>query len=231
MCQPGGDDAIPALCRYEVDGRKYLHAVKWSNHQRVSHPRDSRIPACPHHSSSGDPPEPFTKTAGTVPDGLWNGSGPGVRARVAPADQGREQGSGKGNPTTSGADAPRQSAATCEPDEPQPPDTTQAIVGEWIDRCPKRPPETVIGQVGKHVKALLAEGQDPDDLRRGLAAWMSKGLHPSALPSVVNEVMNGARASPRPSTADQAVVDAQALKQRYRNHPTNQRRITAGGAT
>lgn len=38
---------------------------------------------------------------------------------------------------------------------------------------------------------MLAEGIDPDDVRRGLAAWMTKGLHPSTLPSVVNEVMNG----------------------------------------
>lgn len=69
-------------------------------------------------------------------------------------------------------------------------DTAGTLISEWIDHCPKRPPGTVIGQVGKHLKTMLAEGIDPDDLRRGLAAWHAKGLHPSTLPSVVNETMN-----------------------------------------
>jgi hypothetical protein len=48
------DDDTPPLCRYEVQGRHYLHAVKWTNHQRVSHPQDSRIPACPIHDRNGN---------------------------------------------------------------------------------------------------------------------------------------------------------------------------------
>lgn len=72
------------------------------------------------------------------------------------------------------------------PDEP----TAQVILGEYLDRCAKRPPGAVVGQLGKIIKVLLAEDIDPDDIRRGLAAWMAKGLHPSTLPSVVNEVMN-----------------------------------------
>lgn len=68
--------------------------------------------------------------------------------------------------------------------------TAQTIVAEWLERTPKRPPGTVIGQVARSVDVMLGEGIDPDDLRRGLGAWMAKGLHPSTLPSVVNEVMN-----------------------------------------
>lgn len=87
--------------------------------------------------------------------------------------------------------------------------TAQTIVGEWIDRCAKRPPGRVIGQVAKYVREMLAEDIDPDDIRRGTAAWMVKGLHPAALPSVVNEVMNrGPAAAARPSTTDQRVADA-----------------------
>lgn len=38
---------------------------------------------------------------------------------------------------------------------------------------------------------MLEEGIDPDDVRSGLLEWARKGkLHPSTLPSVVNEVMN-----------------------------------------
>lgn len=52
-----GDDEIPALCRYEVGSRRYLHAIKWTSHQRVSHPYDTGIPPCPIHSDSGGDPE------------------------------------------------------------------------------------------------------------------------------------------------------------------------------
>lgn len=52
--KPEDDDELPALCRYEVRRRHYLHAVKWTEHQRVSHPQDSRIPPCPIHEQEQD---------------------------------------------------------------------------------------------------------------------------------------------------------------------------------
>jgi hypothetical protein len=90
--------------------------------------------------------------------------------------------------------------------------TAQTLVGEWLERCAKRPPGQVIGIVSKQIKEMLAEGIDPDDIRRGIATWMLKPLHPSTLASVVNEVMNVApgslaRASPgaRPTGTDATV--------------------------
>ena len=71
-----------------------------------------------------------------------------------------------------------------------PPITAQTLVATWIDHCRARPPSNVIGQIAKHCAALLAEGIDPDAIEAGLAAWHAKGLHPSTLPSVVNEVLN-----------------------------------------
>jgi hypothetical protein len=82
-------------------------------------------------------------------------------------------------PPTAGAAAP-----------PPDPATAQTLVGEWIDSRRKRPPGPVIGQTSKVIKAMLEEGIDPDDIRAGIRTWADKGLHPSALPSVVNEVMN-----------------------------------------
>jgi hypothetical protein len=74
----------------------------------------------------------------------------------------------------------------------------------------------VIGQIARHVKAMLAEGIDPADLRRGLAAWHGKNLHPSTLPSVVNEVMNGSRTTaPKQSTTDLKVATGLALAEKY----------------
>jgi hypothetical protein len=79
--------------------------------------------------------------------------------------------------------------------------TAQTLVAEWIDNCRAKPPGRVIGQVAKQLRELLDEGIPPGAVRQGLAEWHRKGLHPSTLPSVVNELMNAgdsaARASPR----------------------------------
>ncbi|MGW5408976.1 hypothetical protein [Streptomyces spiralis] len=91
-------------------------------------------------------------------------------------------------------------------DEAQPaePDaiTAQTIVGEWLERCASRPPSRVIGQMAKEIRVLLDEDHvHPDWIRRGIAQWMRRGLHPATLASVVNEVMNTAAgpAAPQPS--------------------------------
>lgn len=45
----GAPDREPPLCRYEVDGAKYIHAVNWSHHQRPNRPSPSMHPPCPTH--------------------------------------------------------------------------------------------------------------------------------------------------------------------------------------
>lgn len=67
----------------------------------------------------------------------------------------------------------------------------RGVVAEWLDRCAERPPKAVVGQVAKTVKAMLDEGITVEHVRQALPLWMTKGLHPSALPSIVNSVMNG----------------------------------------
>lgn len=54
-------DQIEAVCHYEVDGKKYVHAPNWELHQRVSRPTPSRIPHCPLHESSMNPIEDSLK--------------------------------------------------------------------------------------------------------------------------------------------------------------------------
>jgi hypothetical protein len=53
----------PVICRYETAGQTFLHAIKWTSHQRPSHPTDSRIPPCPIH-------EPHARNSGTPPERL-----------------------------------------------------------------------------------------------------------------------------------------------------------------
>lgn len=51
------EDDEPPLCRYEIDGTSYLHAVKWHNHQKINRAQASRIPPCPltHKDAKPDP--------------------------------------------------------------------------------------------------------------------------------------------------------------------------------
>jgi hypothetical protein len=67
---------------------------------------------------------------------------------------------------------------------------TATITDEWLQRCHRRPPTTVIRQVEAEVHMLVADAIPDDDIRRGLAAWMVKGYAPGAIPSFVNQVMN-----------------------------------------
>lgn len=40
------EDDEPSLCRYEIDGIGYLHAPRWSDHQRINKPQKSEVPSC-----------------------------------------------------------------------------------------------------------------------------------------------------------------------------------------
>lgn len=64
-CYPLDDDVSPqmmadwldqyqaagSICRYEFDGKKYLHVLNWADHQKPQHPSKARIVPCPHHET------------------------------------------------------------------------------------------------------------------------------------------------------------------------------------
>jgi len=57
------DGQKPSVCRYEVGGRRFLHAVSWTDHQRPQHPKDSRIPPCPRdHDTHAERSSPDAST-------------------------------------------------------------------------------------------------------------------------------------------------------------------------
>ncbi|MFI1358147.1 hypothetical protein ACH4TV_31875 [Streptomyces sp. NPDC020898] len=70
--------------------------------------------------------------------------------------------------------------------------SAKELVAEYIRNCPRRPPEDVLGLLGRKIKVLLDERFDPEDIRAALERLRAKGLHPSVLPSLVNEVVNAA---------------------------------------
>lgn len=123
--------------------------------------RDESAPRADLSAPAADQPKSGAEPSATI-----------VALQVA---SGREQGV---PPTAGSADAPRADV------------TAQQLIGEYVTGCAKRPPRQVLGHLGKHIAAMLAEGIDSDDVRRGLTAWHAKGLHPSTLPSVVHQVMN-----------------------------------------
>ncbi|GAA3828253.1 hypothetical protein ACFS5L_02505 [Streptomyces phyllanthi] len=86
-----------------------------------------------------------------------------------------------------------------------PPDTVSArtLIGEYIASCPCRPPERFLGHLGREINLLLGEGIEPAHLRAALDRLRAKGLNPSTLASVVNEVMNADPAGARRSGAYQ----------------------------
>ncbi|MEE1786942.1 hypothetical protein PUR71_29155 [Streptomyces sp. SP17BM10] len=64
------------------------------------------------------------------------------------------------------------------------------LVGEYVASCAQRPPGSVLGHLGKVVKALLDEGIAVEHVRAGLRRFAEIQGHPSRLPSLVNDAMN-----------------------------------------
>jgi hypothetical protein len=44
------DEAL-AICRYAVNGYDLLHVVNWTEHQKINHPTESKLPPCRHHEA------------------------------------------------------------------------------------------------------------------------------------------------------------------------------------
>lgn len=101
-------------------------------------------------------------------------------------------------------------------------DHARRLIDDYAATCKARPSATVRRRLGPGVDELLAEGW-PDHLIAGaLAFWRDKGLDPKTFPSVANEFANRNPTGPgssKPSTTDQRVAAAQALKDLYPDSP------------
>lgn len=125
---------IGCICRYEVDGKTYLHAPGWEDHQRVSHPTASKLPRC-----SGHDPDPFVKP----PEDFVKPPEP-----LRPEGKGKEQGKeGKGT---------RERATSSDPlfDEfwaayPRKTDKGNARKA-WVKAVKKREPQAIIAAAASY---------------------------------------------------------------------------------
>ena len=82
-------------------------------------------------------------------------------------------------------------------DEAPKPVTAQTILKAWIDWRRSAPNSRVLGQVSKTIKALLEEGIGREDIEAGLAEMTRRELHPSTLPSLVDNAVTSRTAHQR----------------------------------
>lgn len=74
---------VGCICRYEVNGRYYLHMPNWQ-HQVINRPSPSKLPACPQHPVENPVDERSVRTHGRLTE------------RSRQERKGKEQGTGKG---------------------------------------------------------------------------------------------------------------------------------------
>ncbi|MDI3402849.1 hypothetical protein [Streptomyces cavernicola] len=191
-------EAAGLICRYGgEDGKRYLHIVTWSKHQKINRPSGSRHPACPHHQGRR-PTGPSAPVRGGVREGSggrressvshdFAGQG-GFRepSPQAPEDVVKPHGPDLGPRTMDLGSTPSGGASAPAPDTT----SAQHLIAEYVTACPHRPPNDFLGHLGREVNKLVGEGIDVDHLRAGLALHRAKGAHPSVLPSMVHEAMN-----------------------------------------
>ncbi|MGW1295894.1 hypothetical protein [Streptomyces sp. NPDC002533] len=228
------------ICRYTgCDGRRYLHIVTWSQHQKIDKPSQSRLPSCPqHHRADRCGPckgtctkqaeEPHTSSRGLAESSPNGPRALDLPARPAATPRGHagQVPAGQQEALDGTADAPcrtdlesagQERLAEGSPNlrrslgEPSAPGSrildpgssiptgrqapvaalsANQLVGEYVAACDERPPNDVIGHLGRITKKLLGEGIAPEHVRAGLRNFAANPKHPSVLTSMVNEAMN-----------------------------------------
>lgn len=129
------------LCRFEVDGREYVHAPKWSEHQKVNRPTKSKYPPCPAHENG---------PSGRVlsgHDGLTEGSVShhGAVTDGSLGEGNREQGSGKSS--SADADGAFTEFWSIYPRKVSKPDAQRA----WAKAIKRADPELIIAGLRRHL--------------------------------------------------------------------------------
>lgn len=228
------------ICRYTgCDGRRYLHIVTWSEHQKIDKPSQSRLPSCPQHraadrcgpckgtctkrtEASPTPTRGLAETSPNTPRALDLPAQP-APTPPAPRSEGptAQQDALVGLAGTPDRPGAKTAGQTTFPEaSPKPPRnlgeasapgsrildpgssfptgrtapaatvSANDLIGEYVAACDERPPNDVIGHLGRIAKKLLGEGIAPEHVRAGLRRFAEIHGHPSRLPSLVNDAMN-----------------------------------------
>ncbi|SDN06060.1 hypothetical protein [Actinacidiphila guanduensis] len=231
--------AADLICRYEGDdGKQYLHIVTWQRHQKINRPSGLRAPVCPRHEAAGssepsrrdqrvlreesvsphgglaeDSQQTHERSLNRGPAGQVGFNEPSPRAHGGLSEssmspQGPDLGPrilDLGSIPSGGASAPA----------PSPTVSAKQLIGEYVAACAHRPPEKVLGHLGREVHQLLGEDIAADHIRAGLDRLRAKGLSPSVLPSLVNEAMNATPAGANPRTPHRAWTNPADVEDAY----------------
>jgi hypothetical protein len=196
-------DEPPPLCRYEVHGRRFLHATKWADHQRPQHPGMPKHPPCSrdhlmngsgmsHETLSGDPSLPGDNfpARNDASERQQPESGPdqgvplsGESHETLTPEQVEEQGAGR-----------REQGAVARAREPRNRSAVtllgNALLEEHRRLIKPSLPRDVGRRVGEKIDLLLDDPEiSPDEVREGLRRLRAnRKFGPGMLPDLVHEV-------------------------------------------
>jgi len=182
------EDDIPPLCRYEVAGQRYIHAVKWADHQRINRPSSSRLPPCPIHERSVNGSR---KPHGTFSESDSERLSEGSPHSRAPAEQGAGN---KGTGSEGGTDSVND-----QPPDPSPDRTrTEQLLQDHLDHLAEPPGTTTIDKTRAAIWTLIRDGRNPDTITAALAKMRDRQLSPSLLGQLADEVIPTKTTKPTP---------------------------------
>jgi hypothetical protein len=182
----------PPLCRFEVGGRRFLHATKWPIHQRPQHPAIPKFPVCERSHeglpcASGDSHESVMRANGVNP--VTAGQAPSGESheplRKPPEDltpeQVVEQGAGSREGVAVAREARSRSATTL---------LGNAILDEHRRLVKPSLPRDVAQATGLKIDSLLDDPEiSADEIREALRRLRSnRKWGPGMLPNLVHEV-------------------------------------------
>lgn len=221
--------AAGSLCRFcGPDGRRYLHAPKWPDHQRPQHPAVPKFPACnsSHETFMNGSHESFMRGSGDSHETAFSGNGHNgvIAGQVVSGDshesltpEGEQVVEQGGGGVVALAREPRTRAAATL--------LGNAILDEHRRLVKPSLPRDVARRVGEQIDLLLDDPEiTPDEIRQGLAKLRSNPkLGPGVLSSLVNEIrqLNAhpelARAPNRRQQETDEIFDASLARARARD--------------
>jgi hypothetical protein len=190
--------ASGSVCRFRgSDGRRYLHAPNWAEHQRPQHPARPRMPSCPypshpHETFMSESHETVMRPSGeahetTSPNGSLNGE-------LAGQHTSHEDSGGSHETLTPEGE---QGAGSREREQVAPARTraVSTLLGNSLLDEHKRLikpslPRDVARRVGEEIDNLLDDPViSPDEIAEGLAVLRKRPeLGPRVLPGLVHEI-------------------------------------------
>jgi hypothetical protein len=200
-------DTAGRIVRYDHDGDPYIFLPFLARHQRLEPKVKSRLPP---------PPEPYASQFASDAD-----------ESARDADQ--SESSANKSSLLYGAGG-RGHGAGGRGTRVTPTPLGCSLLDEHLAQVKPRPPRDVVEATANQVERLLLDGMAEAEIAEALGMLRKRvDVGPGMLPSFVHEVrqrhahpeLANGRASPprRPSTTDQRVGDAQALKAQFRDEP------------